>query len=347
MIKNAVNLILQGFKRGQRLWTQKCPFYVSKEIWKYGKRNGHQRYRCKACLKHFDGVAKINPSVLWKRYSEDKQTMQQLAEQYGCSRKTIARYLKKAQPKPLFPPPETVNLVIDTTYFKRGYGVMGAAWCREQTSTFCRRRWLWDQRPVSGSHSKSAEERYKNKKHNLRRGLNTLLAGIPMQMCYFHQVQIVNRYLTRNPKSSAARELRALVLNLKNSTQTSFKEALAIWHMQHQTFLNERSTHPHTMHTSAWEAPITAWHAILSGFLPLSITLNFASQKQRIYLKESLPTWRAGYGVIKGWKKARYGLQKIIFIKNDFFSPILSLTPKNTMFLPPHSACRGKKTPTP
>ncbi|MDO4776832.1 MAG: hypothetical protein Q4A06_05155 [Cardiobacteriaceae bacterium] len=80
-----------------------------------------------------------------------------------------------------------------------------------------------------------------------------LLPDVPVQMCHFHQLQIVNRCLTRNPKSAAACELRTLVLNLKSSTETSFKESLAAWHMQHKTFLNERSTHPATLHTQALE----------------------------------------------------------------------------------------------
>ena len=39
---------------------------------------------------------KLNPNTLWQRYSEGKQSAAQLAAQYGCSIKTIRRYLIKA-----------------------------------------------------------------------------------------------------------------------------------------------------------------------------------------------------------------------------------------------------------
>jgi len=37
-----------------------------------------------------------------------------------------------------------------------------------------------------------------------RQGLFGLFGDIPVQMCQFHQVQIVLRYLTRKPKIQAA-----------------------------------------------------------------------------------------------------------------------------------------------
>ncbi len=51
-----------------------------------------------------------------------------------------------------------------------------------------------------------------------RRALKTLFTRIPYQMCQFHQVQIVTRYLTRRPKNIASIELRRLTLNLTQLT---------------------------------------------------------------------------------------------------------------------------------
>ncbi|MDO4777843.1 MAG: hypothetical protein Q4A06_10415 [Cardiobacteriaceae bacterium] len=59
-----------------------------------------------------------------------------------------------------------------------------------------------------------------------RWGLTKLFPDIPMQLCQFHQVQIIQRYLTRHPKSLAACELKELALTLKNGTQTDFEVAL-------------------------------------------------------------------------------------------------------------------------
>ena len=48
-----------------------------------------------SCHKRFSGGQKPNPNILWQCYSEGKQTAAQLAGQYGCSIKTIRRYLAK------------------------------------------------------------------------------------------------------------------------------------------------------------------------------------------------------------------------------------------------------------
>ncbi|MDK4683372.1 hypothetical protein QDY69_10685 [Kingella negevensis] len=47
-----------------------------------------------------------------------------------------------------------------------------------------------------------------------RKGLPQLFADIPVQLCQFHQVQTVIRYLIHKPKSLAAEQLRALTLTL-------------------------------------------------------------------------------------------------------------------------------------
>ena len=58
------------------------------------------------------------------------------------------------------------------------------------------------------------------------KGLLTLYKDVPTQMCQFHQVQIVLRYLTRNPKHQAAIELRKIALTLTQSTGKEFEERL-------------------------------------------------------------------------------------------------------------------------
>ncbi len=40
-----------------------------------------------------------------------------------------------------------------------------------------------------------------------RRGLPQTFPDIPVQLCHFHQVQTIHRYLTRNPKTEAGKEL--------------------------------------------------------------------------------------------------------------------------------------------
>lgn len=69
--------------------------------------------------------------------------------------------------------------------------------------------------------------------------------GIPVQYCQFHQAKTVTKYLTRKPKTEAARELRALALSLPRTTEEEFRTALAAWFSTHEPFLNEKSPAPH------------------------------------------------------------------------------------------------------
>ena len=60
-----------------------------------------------------------------------------------------------------------------------------------------------------------------------RKGLFQLFgSGIPVQMCQFHQVAIVRRYLTKNPKMQASRELWEHTLLLRQTDKESFAGGL-------------------------------------------------------------------------------------------------------------------------
>jgi hypothetical protein len=74
-----------------------------------------------------------------------------------------------------------------------------------------------------------------------KRGVLAVFNGIPVQMCQFHQIAIVRRYITSRPKLEAGKELRALALSLTTSTEKTFSELLDVWHQKWNTFLRERT----------------------------------------------------------------------------------------------------------
>ncbi len=73
-----------------------------------------------------------------------------------------------------------------------------------------------------------------------RKGLLDLFKNIPIQMCNFHQVAIIRRYLTKNPKMEASKELWEFTLMLKNTDKESFEGGLNDWYNKWKDFLNER-----------------------------------------------------------------------------------------------------------
>jgi hypothetical protein len=79
-----------------------------------------------------------------------------------------------------------------------------------------------------------------------RRGLFKAFGDVPVQMCLFHQIAIVRRYLTRHPKLPAARQLWRIASALPGLKETTFVSALERWSQRWQPFLDQRSLSPKT-----------------------------------------------------------------------------------------------------
>lgn len=73
-----------------------------------------------------------------------------------------------------------------------------------------------------------------------RKGLLQLFEDIPVQMCNFHQVAIIRRYLTKKPKMQASIELWEHALLMARTDKESFEGGLAEWHNKWKGFLDER-----------------------------------------------------------------------------------------------------------
>ena len=64
-----------------------------------------------------------------------------------------------------------------------------------------------------------------------------------IQMCQFHMIQIVKRYLTKNPKMNASKELMLLCRYMIKSRETDFVKDYEAWKERWYDFLNKRTTH--------------------------------------------------------------------------------------------------------
>jgi len=79
-----------------------------------------------------------------------------------------------------------------------------------------------------------------------RPGIRGVFGDIPMQMCHFHQKQIITRHLTTKPKLKAGIELRRISQTLCNTTEEKFIKMLDLWYLKWQQFLKEKTTNPIT-----------------------------------------------------------------------------------------------------
>ena len=101
-----------------------------------------------------------------------------------------------------------------------------------------------------------------------RQGLFGLFGDIPVQMCQFHQIQIVQRYLTRKPQSQAAIELKKLTLKLTKQSKADFMNSLNHWCLKWSDFLNERSTSHSTGKTYYTHKRLRSAYLSLKRHLP-------------------------------------------------------------------------------
>jgi hypothetical protein len=62
-----------------------------------------------------------------------------------------------------------------------------------------------------------------------------------VQMCHFHQIQIVLRYITRRPRLPASQELKSLIHNLPHTDKESFEYWLEKWSVKWNSFLKEKT----------------------------------------------------------------------------------------------------------
>lgn len=74
-----------------------------------------------------------------------------------------------------------------------------------------------------------------------KRGVASVFGDIPVQMCLFHQMQIITRYLTKKPKLEASIELKKLSLTLIKTTEDVFEKELSFWYSKWKGFLNEKT----------------------------------------------------------------------------------------------------------
>ena len=181
--------------------------------------------------------------MLWHEYSYGKQTYSELSAKYGCSPKTIQRKIDSVKIVENKQFSAVANVVMDTTYFGRNWGVMvfkNSLDGKILHLIFVKRETLLLYEAGIKEISRRGIE-IQSIICDGKPGIFAMFLDIPMQMCQFHMVEIVNRYLTRKPKLESAKELRGIVLQLKNMTGAEFTKVLDGWQLKWADFLNEKT----------------------------------------------------------------------------------------------------------
>ena len=208
---------------------------------KFGKRDRIQLYKCKECGRRFSGGNRRDKSQVITDYVEGKQTINQLAAKYGVSSKTISRDLEGMRHVQKISKDKEVTIQMDTTYWGRDFGLM-------VIKDALRKKILWRKYVTHETIADYVEGVRWLKSKGFRiygavidgmRGLAQALP-FPVQLCQFHQMLMVRRYLTQEPELDASRELLGLVNNITNMDKESFAGAFGEWYDRNKDVVNER-----------------------------------------------------------------------------------------------------------
>ena len=231
---------------------------------------GRQLYKCHACGRQFLGGIRRVPAIIFSEYLQGKQTYSQLAKKYKCSEKTIKRCIDKASPRKETDFSSVANVVMDTTYFRSDFGVM--VFKNSLDKKILLKKYVKNE-TVKGYVEGIQEIARRGISVQAivcdgRKGVIQAFPDIPVQMCQFHQVKIVTRYLTTKPKLKAAIELRKIALQLVRSTEEEFITMLDRWYAEWKKVLDERTYDEETKKSFYTHKPLRSAYRSLKNNLP-------------------------------------------------------------------------------
>jgi hypothetical protein len=227
-----------------------------KKLQKYGHKNNKQQYQCTVCKHQFCSSIK-KPRWSRKAYQEyfiGKQTLKELQLRYKKSIPTLRKYFDAIEfsNQLLQAPKEPINLILYATFFRRTDGFLifrankvNLFWCNIPSETIA---------VIDAGLCVLDKASYKFKSFTIdgRRGVIKLLQarypGIPIQLCHFHQTQIIRRYTTNQPKTNCGKELKQLMCSITTSNQIEFQNAFSILQIKYQEFLKERNENRQFVH---------------------------------------------------------------------------------------------------
>lgn len=197
------------------------------------------------CGRQFQSVRRdtVAKQELWNDYVDGKQTLAQLSTKHGRSHITIRRHLDTVAIAEQSLTPQPSVFIADTTFWGHDYGV-----CVFRSHDLKKHIWWHEVESERMAHYRYGRAILEEKGWTFlaavvdgRRGFLKVFSDIPVQICQFHQIKQVTKYLTRRPKTEAGRELRTLVLTLTKTDGATFTKALEEWHAKRGDFINEKT----------------------------------------------------------------------------------------------------------
>ena len=140
-----------------------------------------------------------------------------------------------------------------------------------------------------------------------RRGLAAVFKDIPVQICHFHQLKTVTKYLTRRPTTEAGIELRHLALTLAHTTEPTFTTALLAWEAKWHSFYTQKTSVTGTNHWYYTHKNVRSAFLSLKRNLPHLFTYQKHSE---LNIPNTTNTIDGYFASVKKKVAAHHGLRK-------------------------------------
>ncbi len=142
-------------------------------------------------------------------------------------------------------PKNEINLIFDATFFTRTDGVL--VFRAEQKNL----HWQFIEsetlREIEAGLKTLEAKGYQFKSFTIdgRKGvillLKALYPNVPVQLCHFHQAQIIRRYTTNKPKTSCGQELHHFMKSLSTCDEKTFTQNFEALTKKYADFLKEKN----------------------------------------------------------------------------------------------------------
>ena len=289
----------------------RCPHCASLRTKKKGKQSNRQHYGCSECGQRFQ-LERRQIKVLaeiWNAYTQKKQTLQELAKTYGRSHVWVRKQLDRTEAPAADIKAQQTVIIVDTTFWGRLYGVLVfRSW------TLRKNIWWGEVTTEKVAHYHYARKILEECGWSFtaavidgRRGLATVFKDIPVQICHFHQMKTVTKYLTRRPETDAGKALRSIMLTLPHTTEPLFTEALMQWEKLYRSFITEKTLVTGTKHWYYTHKNVRSAYRSLATNLPHLFTYQ---KYPELNIPNTTNTIDGYFAGVKKKVAAHHGLRK-------------------------------------
>lgn len=213
---------------------------------------------------------------LWKEYVWGKQSLAQLAKKHNHGIPWIQEQLDAVPLKRNEISPRTIVFIADVSFFARGDGVLVFRSPKHGQNIFW--QFVRGENPAMYLEARRILETqgfvFQAIVLDGRKGVREVFSDIPVQMCHFHQKQILRRYLTLHPKLEAGVELQTVGRTLTFLSEKDFTQILSEWHDRWGSFLKEKTFESDELHWHYTHKKIRSAYHSLKNNLPYLFTFQ-------------------------------------------------------------------------